>query len=128
MYSAQVGRNVSIAGRSIDRSITVTATGRAGLNKETIADGVTDKQFNIAIDVSAVKYFYIVSDQDITIETNSGSTPDDTLNLKAGKPYEWHVDDEDSFRLGTDVTAFFGTNASGATATIECECLQDATP
>jgi hypothetical protein len=95
---------------------------------EAIADGATNAQVNAAIDVSATKSFLIVSDQDVTVETNSGSTPDDTIDLVANQPYTWNPDAYDDFLLGTDVTAFFITNASGETATVQIEALIDATP
>jgi len=114
-------------GESIARNKTYSASSRVTLD-ETVADGQTDKQVTVALDVSAVKAFYIVSDQSVTLETNSGSAPDDTISLVAGVPYWWSTDSYDTFQLGTDVTAFFFTNASGATATIKMEAIQDATP
>lgn len=95
---------------------------------ESVADSQTDSQINVAIDVSAVKTFYVVSDQNVTLETNSGSTPADTIALKADVPYVWTTDSYDSFLLGTDVTAIFITNASGSTAAITLRALIDATP
>jgi hypothetical protein len=77
---------------------------------------------------STVKVFWIYSDVAITVETNDGSAPDDTLTLAAGIPYMYVNDGEDAFLLGTDVTALFITNASGSTANITCRCLQDSTP
>jgi hypothetical protein len=95
---------------------------------ESVSNGATDTQINIAIDVSTVKVFWIYSDVAITVETNDGSAPDDTLTLAAGIPYMYVNDGEDTFLLGTDVTALFITNASGSTANITCRCLQDSTP
>lgn len=57
----------------------------------------------------------IVSDQDATLETNDGTTPDDVFALKAGMPLEW------SKSAGyfpnpftADVTGLFLTNATPA--------------
>jgi hypothetical protein len=95
---------------------------------ETIADGQTNKQLTYTLDVSAVKSFFMVSDQDVTFETNDGTSPDDVIALKAGVPYVWNTDSYDAFLLGTDVTAIFITNASGATATLNIRASQDPSP
>ena len=108
--------------------ITVTGTSRVGLEGETVATGQSNIQMFIAIDVSAVKGFYLLSDRDVTFETNSGSAADNTINLKANQPYAWHTDQYDAFLLTVDVTSVFITNASGATATIRLEAIMDATP
>ena len=119
--------------RSISSSIAYSATQQASVD-ESVPDSSTDLQINVTIDVSALVVIYLLSDKDVTIETNSGSTPDDTIVLKANKPYIWG-NDGDTFdaasvtqKLSVDVTAFFVTNASGAAAQIKCEVLQDATP
>ena len=116
-----------LMGESVSNTISETASSPI-IVTESVADSQTDFQINVAIDVTAVKSFYIVSDQDVTIETNSGSAADNTLALKAGEPYIFHVSSLDTFLLDTDVTAFFVTNASGSTANIKVRGLQDATP
>lgn len=111
----------------LSRQITIQADSEA--NAEiAVADSSTDLAINMAIDVSALKLLYMVSDQDLTIETNDGETPDDTIALKAGKPLVWHEDCGYTNPLGTDVTALFATNASGTDATLYVKTLQDATP
>ncbi len=95
---------------------------------ETVANSVTDQLLTLSLDVSAVKAFYIVSDQNITIETNNASTPTDTINLVANRPYEWDTDSYDSFLLTADVTAIYLTNASGSTATVYLEAVVDPSP
>lgn len=121
---------VNVGGREIGAAVDATYSGTGGsfIDGETVATAQTDSLINIAIDVSAVKSFILVSTQAVTIETNSGSAADDTIVLKANKPYIWNTDSYDSFLLGTDVTAFYVTNASGATATIHCFQVCDATP
>lgn len=95
----------------------------------TIPDSTVDQEVVIALDVSAVSYFYIVSDQALTVETNDGSSPDDTLTLVANHPYLWTSDDYDTFLLDTaDITALYLTNASGSTANVKIRAGQDATP
>src|SRR3990167_2131297 len=56
-----------------------TWTGHARID-ESVANGQTDSQINVAIDVSAVKSIIILADQNVTLETNSGSTPAHTIS------------------------------------------------
>ncbi len=98
------------------------------LDAEAVADAQTDKQITLSLDVSAVQAFYLVSDQAVTIETNNGSAPDDTLVLVANVPYRWTTDSYDTFKFTTDITALFVTNASGAAAAISLEAVVDPTP
>lgn len=115
------------------RSIISTKEYTGGLAQElneAVNDGATDQLIVIAIDVSAIKNIYIKADQDLTIETNNGTTPDDTINLKANVPYVFNADINSYFTnlLTTDVTALYVTNASGTDATLEMEVLTDPTP
>ena len=113
-------------GTGFSHARTYTGTKRTSL-EETVADAQTNFEIVLAVDVSAVKSFSIVSDVDCLIETNNGTTPDDSISLQAGRPYEWDEESYDAFLLGTDVTSIFVTTAAGA-ATIKCEVLEDATP
>lgn len=108
---------------------TITGTGSLEINlSESVSNGQTDFQINVAIDVSAVKTFYLVSDQAVTVETNNGTTPTNTISLTANDPYVWWTNSYDTFKLTGDVTALFITNASGSTANIELRAIVDATP
>lgn len=93
-----------------------------------VPDSSTDLQVNLAVDVSAMKSLHIVSDQDVTIETNDGSTPDDTLELTADVPILWYEGCGYSNPLTADVTALFITNDSGSSANVQVHILQDSTP
>lgn len=103
-----------------------SASSRVSLN-ETVADDQTNFQLSFALDVSAVKSFILQSDVDCLVETNDGSTPDDTISLKAGVPYVWNTDSYNAFLFTEDITALFVTTADGA-ANIQCEALIDVTP
>lgn len=93
-----------------------------------VADEATALQANVAIDVSALKSLYIASDQDVTIETNSSGSPDDTIEITANVPLIWTPDCGFDCPLTADVTAFFLANASGEDATLQVRLLQDSTP
>lgn len=122
--------SVNVGGREIGPAVASQYTGTGGsfIDGEVVANAQTDKEIVIAIDVSAVTSFVLLSTQDVTIETNDGSSPDDTISLKANVPYIWNEDSYDSFLLTADVTSIFVTNASGAAATIHCFQICDATP
>ena len=94
---------------------------------ESIADSETDALVNLNIDFSELQSLYIKSDQAITLETNNGTTPDDTFVLVAGVPLIWHAGDLQSCPLTADVTALYVTNASGSAALLEIEVLEDST-
>lgn len=93
-----------------------------------VPDSETDFDVLVGIDVSQIQGIYIVSDQDITLETNNGTTPDETISLKANVPYKWHGECYDSNLLATDITALYFTNASGEDATVKIRVVSDPTP
>lgn len=124
-YTVEYG--ISALSGSISNSLSFSGSSATEVS-ESIPTASTDADIVIAIDVSAVKAFFIVSSAAITVETNDGSSPDDTLTLVAGQPYIWHTGSYDSFLLTADVTVLYITNASGSTADIEIRVLQDATP
>lgn len=116
-----------VAGDSIAREVTKTGSGVLSI-EETVADSATDAEIVFSLDVSAVKAFMIVSDRDVLVQTNDGSSPDDSLSLLADEPYVWHVTSYDSFLLTQDITSIFVTNASGGIATLIIEAVFDVTP
>ena len=98
------------------------------IQDESVADSQTDFEITVALDVSAVKCFALVSSETVTLETNDGTTPANTLSLVADKMYQWDTDAYDAFLLDTDVTSVFITNASGAAALINMWALLDPSP
>lgn len=104
-------------------------TANGPLIEETVANSSTD--FNIVwpVDVSQVKTFWLHSTQDVTVETNDGTTPDNTLALKAGHAYEWvAAAPYDSFLFDTDIETLKVTNASGSSAIVTGTYTYDPTP
>lgn len=96
--------------------------------QEVVADGETDFELDVDIVLASLKAIYVYSDQDVTLETNSSSAPDDTIALKAGIPYIWTTDSYDALMFTEDITAVFITNASGEDANVKVLALNDATP
>lgn len=115
------------ANRTITKTISVDGIGGV-IDGQTIADSTTDGEYNMAADVSTMSYLYIESDQDITIETNDGTTPDDTLTITANNPVIWYTGCFYSNPITTNITTnIFVTNSSGSTATLYMVVGQDAT-
>lgn len=81
---------------------------------ETIADATTDANYLLAIDVSGLQAFSMVSTQAITVKTNSSGAPQETFTMAANDPVIFQVGDAAIF--AGDVTSIFITNASGAAA------------
>lgn len=68
------------------------------------------------IDVSQMKSLYLYSSVDLTLETNSGSSPAATVSLLAGKAKIWAHDSGETNPFGsTDVTGLFATCTPEAT-------------
>ncbi len=115
---------------SLDRNVSNEQAGVSLIDGEAVATAETDKQLDFDLDVSLCKSFFLVSDQDVTFDTNvdapNPGVDGDTISLLANIPYQWHVTAYDSFLLTVDVTDVRITNASGETATIYCVALFDA--
>lgn len=126
-FSHTIGRNWSNGQRSISAQQTFAGDGQVSRDIA-VPDELTDLEVNLAIDVSQIKAVFILSDQDVTLETNSAGAPDDTIALKANKPYIWCTDDYDSCLLTVDVTDIYLTNSSGSAATVKVEVVTDSTP
>lgn len=59
---------------------------------------------------------------------SGGVASDVTLNLLAGKPYDWDVDSYFTNLLTADISVVHITNASGSVAVLKAEAVIDATP
>ena len=111
------------------RSGTITRTaGLLNRYAETIPGESTDLEIACVIDVSELEGLYIKCDRALTIETNDGTTADDTITLAAGEPLVWASGNNVVCPLTADVTSIFVTLAAGADATLEMEILVDPTP
>jgi hypothetical protein len=130
MATLQITKSVSGLGVNQQVVISKTATGIVLLDGETCATGQTDKQFTgFEVDQSAMNFLWIYSDQTITIETNNGAAPTDTIAVTATVPIEWQSGMLQSNPITGDITGnIYVTNSSGATATITIIIGQDPTP
>lgn len=128
-FSHILTQSIQVSLAAVSGQKTYTAASRVSLS-EAAPDSATTVMA-AAIDVSALKSFFLLSDQDVNIGTNDayGGSPDATIQLKAGVPYVWNTDSYDTFLLvAADIVTLHVTNASGSSATIQMEALIDPTP
>ncbi len=71
---------------------------------------LTDQLLAMSFTVANVQSVFLVSDKGLKIETNSGGSPVDTINLKPGTPLVWSKSAAYYANpFGTNVTAFYIT-------------------
>ena len=126
MPDAVVERNITIGGVSTTSKKTYTDSAEISI-VEAIADSTTDGAVALTMTVAKLKAWYMVCDQVVLVETNSGSAPDETFTLDANVPMVWTDDDKSTNPLATDITGLFITNSSGSTANFKFFALYDAT-
>lgn len=130
MSSVVITEKVNAGGTSIEQQNTFSETDEKFTNiVSSVADSQTDQLCNCSLDVSTLKALYILSDQDLTMETNAvDATGGNTIALLAGIPYIWFTGKYEACLLTLDVTKLYLTNASGSTATFKLIALEDNTP
>lgn len=126
MPDAVIERNITIGGVSTTSKKTYTDTAEISI-VEAIADSTTDGPVALTMDVSKITAWFMVCDQVVLVETNSGSAPDESFTLDANVPMLWTDDDKSINPLATNITGLFITNSSGSTATFKFFVLYDAT-
>ena len=125
-FTHTIGRNWSSGGRSIEHANAYTGDAQESLSVTVPADS-DDLLVAFQLDVSQIQAIYFVSDQDLTLKTNSDFAPDETINLVAGVPYVWALGDYLVNLLATDITALYLTRGSGEDALFQLEVLSDPT-
>lgn len=112
---------------SLSTPVTKTADQEKG-GDYVIPNATTDQLVTLTVDVSEVESLYMVSDQDVSFQTNNAGTPVQTIAMKANVPITYTKDSGETNPLTTDITAIYLTNASGATATVKIRILENGTP
>jgi hypothetical protein len=82
---------------------------------QAFAASTTDALLSIAVTVANIQAIYLLASSDLKIETNNGTSPANTINLKAGRPLVWEKSPGYfSNPLTTNVTAFYITCTAAA--------------
>ena len=124
--TATITKNLTAGGSSISGSYTASG----GLLQEySEAIGADDVDTLVAgeIDVSQLQAWIIKCDTGVTVETNSGSSPADTITITANRPQMWDTLDGTVNPLTTDVTAFYITENDSTAGTLQMMFLIDPT-
>lgn len=98
----------------------VTGTGNTVGGNEiaidvTIPASQTNLLFAISFLVAGLQSFLLVASTNLTIKTNSSTTPGNTINLTAGIPLCWYAGCGFANPFTVDVTAWYLTNSTSAT-------------
>lgn len=126
-FAHTIGINWSSGSRGIESSNAYSGAAQQSID-EAIPDSSSDLLVAFSLDVSEIKSIYILSDKDLTLETNNGGAPDDTITLVGGVPYIWHTGSYFTNLLTTDITALYLTTGSVGEARFQLEVVTDPTP
>lgn len=123
----------SSEGVGIGASITHTGTGNDAISATiTVPISTTNQENLIAFDATKIQSIIITTTADVTMYTNAASTgsPDDTIILKAGKPFVWFYDCGITRPIdgaSGEISKLFFTNASSSNAAVvRIRGVQDA--
>lgn len=125
--SASITVTGSSSGVNVSANITKTAGACVPIDEAIPADQ-TDLLFSISFDKDRLKAVCLVATEAMTIETNDGSAPGDTITLNADEPLVWWdgmAEVTNPFN-SADVTAFYITNTTAGQLT--GFILHDPTP
>jgi hypothetical protein len=123
IHSFTFGWGTDTSGRSLQASKSITDALEANGGPTSVNNGVTDQALAISFPFANIASVFLLSSVDMTLETNSGSTPADTITLKAGIPRIWFVGFQGVNPFTVNVTSFFLTNASGQQGIFEGRIL-----
>lgn len=111
-------------GGSVSQAISVTADAEVTLVDHAVTIG-TDVLVNVAFPYALIKSVILLSTVNLTIETNSSSSPADTIILTAGIPNIF-VTGYGTNPFSADVTKIYRTSA--AVGVLNVRVLYDPTP
>lgn len=129
-YTHTINENITYGAGSSNTRVTQEFSQTAGAEanvSESFTDA-TDVEVDFALDVSQLKSLLMyASGGDITVETNDGTTPGDTITLVDGQytVYTAASGSGTSNPFSTDITALFITNTG--TADLVIRALYDPT-
>lgn len=110
------------SGTPVNHTVQLTDEGELSLDAA-VETGVTNQLAAFTVDIAKTKMLLLSSNSDVTIKTNSTSSPGDTIVLLAGVPLLWFTGCHHAFPLTAAVTALYITNASGQQAQVKARTL-----
>lgn len=114
--------SVSYQGAGQTLSVAKTTTDETDQNGDwTIPAPSTDLKIAFSLDVSELKQCVLYSNVDLTIETNSGSTPAQVITLEGGAPLDWiagNASKAGGAPAGTELNPFGTTNVTDLFVTL----------
>lgn len=114
-----LSRSVVIGGQTIGGAAETVLADTQTVYKETVPTGSTDYELDVPITVANIQVSALHSTQNVTLKTNSSSSPVQTIPLIKNAALVWSVNEPAAAKtLTTDVTKFFITNASGFDAVV----------
>jgi hypothetical protein len=89
----------------------VILTGQEEINIGILIPSSTTNKLltGFAFTLANLQDIYILSDQDVTLKTNSTGSPQETLTIKANKPFGWYKDSGIPAPFAGNVTAVYAT-------------------
>lgn len=94
----------------------------------TIPGSTSDKEVAISFALADLSLIYIDTDYDLSLETNDGTTPQETISVLAVRPVFWCDVPFFAVPFAGAITGFFFTNAGSDDATVNIITLKDTTP
>lgn len=113
-----INRTQSLTGGGVTvGGVTEAATAdNVNVFKKTIPANSTNARIDFPITLDTLIAIGIVANKDVTVKTNSTSSPADTLTLAANKPLIYVASDpDDNLFLSADVTSLYVTTGAAAT-------------
>ncbi len=106
------------AGAQLSQKVQTVADAEVNMDVA-VASAVTDQAMALTLTAAKIKSMYWLSSRDVTIETNSGGSPTQTILLTASVPLEWTASDTQACPITSNITGnIYLTNASGADAVL----------
>ena len=110
-------------GKSVStKTGTYTGSKDAGV-AAVIAAGGTNVEVDITFPHGTIQALILASDQDVTVKTNSSSSPTDTLAVKKTAGVIWGTDFVADCPITADVTKLYITNAGTTDAKFDLRVL-----
>jgi len=124
--SYQVQKSLIFPGLTIPASSTIELEITVGFDQD-IAGSTTDLEIALDLPIANMKAFAIYANVAMTVETNDGTTPNDTFTLVANEG-QGFIQGEGTNPVGTDITSIFVTVPGATAGKLQIVAGYDTTP